>query len=231
VLAIVALAALAGCGDDDDDSSAPEPAPIPAPTEVTEELALQPTIESMPNSDPDFLAGVLADGEVTADELATAYDRYIDCLAAGGASGEYAYDVELHATIVFDPLDVAGDDGLGNHSASLLANCSRDFLGDLVHRYYAAHPDSDETSTRQRASIVACVQQVDPAAAADVPDEVTTDSLSPGFYLSGTLDLSAMSTDPAVVPALERCFYSIGAPWRPFGGDTTPSAPPAATTA
>lgn len=217
-LAAVALAcALAGCTGDDDGP--------PASTELPPVADVQPTIETVPSNDPDFLPSVLADDVVTADELATAYERFVQCLAEGGAHGIYAYDIELHATLALE-YQVDGDDSLGNYSASLRAGCSRDFLDRLSDRYYNANPDPDDLGRRQRESVVDCVRAVDPAAVPNVPDEVTTDSAAPGFYLnSGTLDLSFLTNDEAALPDLQRCFYSVGAEWRPFG-----TSPPSSTT-
>lgn len=215
--AVAAALSLAACTGDDDDDAA-------EPTDVPAVIDIQPTIETVPSHDPDFLPSILADEQVTADELATGYERYVQCLADGGAYGTYAYDLDLRSTLALD-YQVAGDDGGENYSASLQAGCSRDFLSGLDERYFAANPAPDDLADRQRDSIVDCVETVDPAAVDRMPDAVTTDSAAPGFYVdSGTLDIGFLTDDPEALPELQRCFYSIGAEWRPFGTDPEPPA-------
>jgi hypothetical protein len=213
-LLLVAVAAVLGACSDDDDAPT-EPTPL-----MPGEIDVTPTLATIPSIDPDFVPSVLADDIVTAEELTTAYERYVDCLADGGASGEYAYDLSLHAALVLDNTNAAADTSDAD-GAALVAGCSNDYLDGLSDRYFRANPDPDDIGERQRDSIVACVREVDPAAAADVPDVVTTDTAAPGYYLSGTLDVSFMTDDPEKIPAIERCFYGIGAEWRTFG---TPDA-------
>ena len=82
------VAALGACdvgGDDGPGDSNPD-ATLAAP-ETLPPVPVERTIPTgtLAGEDTAFVGSVVADGTVTADELASAYDGYIECLAAGGA--------------------------------------------------------------------------------------------------------------------------------------------------
>jgi hypothetical protein len=223
VLATLLAASALACSEPGDDAESQEstPAPITVPEPIIEG---GPPIVSLPAPDPQFLAGVLADDRVGADELAAAYDGYVGCLAAGGGAGRYAYDIELHALLTLDwRLD--GDDPQGSRSASLEAACSDSFLGDVVARYYAVTPEpDDDLARRQRQAIVECVEAIDPRAAASIPASVTADTTSAGLYVDDAQQsVSFLGADEADAAEIGLCFSSMGAEWRNFG--TTPAPP------
>jgi hypothetical protein len=204
-----------GPADPDSDAtlSAPETLP-PVPVERT-----IPAL-TLAAEDTAFVGGLRADGTVTADELASAYDGYIACLAAGGAAGRYAYDVELRTGLAVDwslDVDPAVDrDVLG-------AACSRRYLGDLTRRFRAANPAPDDLAARQRQSIAACVGAVSPEAAANLPEAISigTAGEAPSVgelqLAPGALDPEALGADPADIDAVSECIASVGVEWRPFG--------------
>jgi hypothetical protein len=176
--------------------------------------------ETLPGEDTVPVAAALADGTVTADELTAAYDRYVGCLAAGGASGRYAYDVELRTGLA---VDVSGDVDPGVDRDVLAASCSRRFLGDLTRRFEADNPPPADLGQRQRASIAACVGAVSPQAAANLPDAIAVGTAGDAPSLSelqldpAALDPEALGADPADIDAVSSCIASAGVAWQPFG--------------
>jgi hypothetical protein len=221
--ALVLVCAVAGCdrgGDDGADGSNPE-ATLSAP-ETLPPVPVERTIPagSVAAEDTAFVSGVVADGTVSADELAAAYDEYIRCLAAGGAAGRYAYDVELRTGLAVDwSLDI--DPTVDRDVLS--ATCSRRYLGDLTRRYQTDNPPPDDLAARQRASIAACVAAVSPQAAANLPDAIAVGTAGEAPSVGelqldpGALDPEALGADPADIDAVAACIASVGVAWQPFG--------------
>ena len=208
---------VAACSDDED-ADAPDDGSRPS-IETTEPIIVEvtPPLELSASADPEFLADVLADEVVTADEVEEAYGHYIDCLADGGAAGIYAFDLALRVAYSDWSLPEAQSDA--NDQAELSATCSRDFLGDLIVRYNEANPPEPDLAESQRASLVACIEAIDPDVAARVPDVVTLDTTGEGAYV-GDLQLDvaeALRADAGQAPAVERCVGSLGVPWTRFG--------------
>ena len=213
---------LVGCSDDDDDAS-DAVAQESAATETTTDFIVEvtPPVEMQASADPDFLPGVLADDVVTADELDAAYQGFIGCLTEGGAAGIYAYDIALHIDITSD-WSLASADADPNAAASLNASCSRDFLGDLISRYEAANPDEPDIVVRQRENIVECLNAVNPAIAAELPDDITVDTSGEGpsfaeMQLDPTELDEELQLEEGQILAVNRCVGSVGADWIEFG--------------
>ena len=207
------LLVVGACSDDD---AGPDDTDGAAPTETTDAVFVEvtPPLELSASADPDFIGEVLADDVVTADELTDAYDRYIDCLVEGGAAGIYALDLDLRVLAA----DWSIDGAEGNDQATLDASCKRDFLGDLIPRFNEANPPEADLLERQRASVVACVEAIDPAVAARIPAVVTLDSTEEGVsVIDLQLDATALGADEGEVDAVNRCTGALGAAWHEFG--------------
>jgi hypothetical protein len=208
---------VAACSDDDDPGAEttdrggpPAESADPVIIEVTAPLELGTALGT------DFVTGVLDDDTVTADEVADAYDRYIQCLADGGAAGIYAFDLSLRVAFADWSLASAGSDA--NDQAELAATCSRNFLGDLIVRYEAANPPEADLAERQRDSVVRCVAAIDPELATGIPDVITLDTTGEGAYVGDLqLDASSLGDDAGQSAALSRCIGSLGAELVPFG--------------
>jgi hypothetical protein len=215
-------AACSGGDDDRPDETAPATAPIP----IDQQL---PDLVTEAAADPDFVDRILADDTVTADELAGAYDAYIGCLAEGGGSGRYSYDVELRAPLALD-WGVPGDGPNGTAAAALDAGCSSAYLDDLVAQFDAGNPAPDELTARQRERIVTCVAAVDPGVAAEIPDAITTDTLDEGLYIGDPqLGAEFLGADADQTEAIGLCFTTIGGEWHEFGTPPPATSAPGAT--
>ena len=213
--AIVALTVgLAACSDDDDDDAAPDTVVLEL-TGSTEPVRIDvtPPLELSASADPDFLADVLADDTVTIEEVTEAYERYIACLADGGAVGVYAFDLDLR--VAFADWSLPG--AAGSDKATLDGSCKRDFVGDLIPRFSDANPPAADLAERQRASMVACVESIDPAVAAEIPDVVTLDTTEQGVSVVDLqLDATALGADSGQVDAVNRCIGALGAATHEF---------------
>jgi hypothetical protein len=224
---VVVAAALVGCiggaGDDaaedaDPDAtlSAPETLP-PLPIEVTVPA------ETLPGEDGSAVAEVLADDAVAPDELAAVYVGYVECLADGGATGRYAYDIELRTGLVVDWTAEEGGSTSDVDRDVLSASCSRRFLGDLTRRFEQANPPADDLAARQRASLSACIERVSPQAAANLPAQIAVGTAGEAASLTelqldpAALDPATLGADPEDTAAVSACIASMGAEWRPFG--------------
>lgn len=208
--AAIALVVVAGACSDDDDAGPGDTAVVDIP-ESTDLVLIEvtPPLELSAAADPEFLGEVLADEVVTAEELTDAYDRYIGCLVEGGAVGVYAFDLDLR--VAAGDWVVAG--AQGNDQASLDATCKRDYLGDLIPRFNVANPPAADLIDRQRASVVACVESIDPELAAQIPDIVTLDTTEQGISV---IDLQ-LGADDGEIDAVNRCTGMLGAEWHQFG--------------
>jgi hypothetical protein len=215
------VAGCVGSTDDGAEESSPD-ATLSAP----ETLELQPidaTVPaSLPGEDDSTVDEVLADDAVTADELAAAYERYIDCLAAGGGAGRYAYDVELRTGLAVEW--ATGADGDGDLDRDVLgASCSRQYLGGLTRRFDLANPPPDDLADRQRASIASCIEPVSPEAAANLPAEIAIGTAGEASSVGelqldpAALDPATLGADEADVAAVSSCIASVGAEWQAFG--------------
>ena len=220
--AILLVAALGACdgGDDGPGDSNPE-ATLSAP-ETLPPVPVERTIPAatLAGEDTGFVGSVVADGTVTADELAAAYDGYIECLAAGGGAGRYAYDVELRTGLAVDwSLDV--DPSVDRDVLS--AACSRRFLDDLTRRFQTDNPPPDDLAARQRASIVSCVAAVSPEAADNLPEAISVGTAGEVASVGelqldpAALDPEALGADPADIDEVSSCIASVGVAWQPFG--------------
>lgn len=222
VVAAVVLLATGACSDDDGGGGDGEPDATLSSPETPPPPLLHVTLpdETVAGENRSFLDDVLADDTVTAEELDEAYQRYVDCLADGGGTGRYAYDLELRTGVVVewtidpDQSDPVDRDGLS-------ASCSRQYLGDLNRRYHRANPPSTGLVEQQRASIVSCLEAVSPAAAAILPDDITIGTTGEGASVTELqLDATGLLPDDASaddVAAVNGCVASIGADWHEFG--------------
>jgi hypothetical protein len=212
--AMIALAiGLAACSDDDDDA-APDSVLLEI-TDSTEPVRIDvtPPLELSASADPDFLADILADDTVTVEEVTEAYERYIACLADGGAVGVYAFDLDLRVAFA----DWSLPDATGTDKATLDASCKRDFVGDLIPRFNEANPPAADLAERQQASMIACVESIDPAIAAEIPEVVTLDTAEQGVSVADLqLDATALGADSGEVDAVNRCLGAIGAATHEF---------------
>ena len=211
--AMIALAiGLAACSDDDD--AAPDSVVLEI-TDSTEPVRIDLTqpLELSASADPDFLDDILADDTVTAEEVTDAYERYIECLADGGAVGVYAFDLDLRVAFA----DWSLPDATGTDKATLDGSCKRDFVGDVIPRFNAANPPAADLAERQRASVVACIESIDPAVAAEIPDVVTLDTTEQGVsVVELQLDATALGADSGEVDAVNRCIGALGAATHEF---------------
>ena len=220
----LAASALAGCigGDDagEDDERAAD-ATLSAP-DTFRPQPIEATIPSdtLPGEDTSAVDEALADDTVTAEELTASFERYIECLTDGGGAGRYAYDIELRTGLVVDWTD---GDTVDVDRDLLNASCSRRYLGDLTRRFERANPPAAGLAGRQRASIAACVEAVSPAAAANLPAEISVGTAGEAASL-GELQLDPSSLDPETLgadaddlAAVSACIASIGAEWQSFG--------------
>ena len=214
--AIVALTVgLAACSDDDDgDDAAPDTVTLEL-TGSTEPVRIDvtPPLELSASADPDALADILADDTVTVEEITEAYERYIACLADGGAVGVYAFDLDLRVAFA----DWSLPDATGTDKATLDGSCKRDFVGDLIPRFNEANPPAPDLAERQQASMIACVESIDPAIAAEIPDVVALDSAEQGVSVVDLqLDATALGADSGEVDAVNRCIGALGASTHEF---------------
>lgn len=216
-MTVLALTLVIGACSDDDGGS--EPGAAEPATATTADIVVEPTLalELNASADPSFISGVVADDVVSAEELEDGYQRFITCLADGGAAGLYAYDIDLHVGLAADwslPSASAG----ANDAASLEASCSRDYLGDLIERFYDANPAPPDLAERQRASVVTCVEAVDPNLADAIPGALTVDTTGTGAFVGDLqLDPTSIGAEPGQVEPFRRCMGSLGAAWTEFG--------------
>jgi hypothetical protein len=221
VMLLVATVGACDVGGDDGSGGSNPDATLSAP-ETLPPVPVERTIPAatLAGEDTAFVGSVVADGTVTADELASAYDGYIECLAAGGAAGRYAYDVELRTGLAVDwSLDV--DPAVDRDVLS--AACSRRYLDDLTRRFQAGNPPPDDLAARQRESIAACVGAVSPEAAANLPAAISVGTAGEAPSVGelqlepGALDPEALGADPADIDEVGSCIASVGVAWQPFG--------------
>jgi hypothetical protein len=222
---VLAAALLTACfGGGDNDSSEEDDAD--ATLFVPATLALRPidaTVpdETLPGEENSSVNEALADDNVTAEELAAAYEAYVACLVAGGGSGRYSYDIELQTGLT---LEWAEDNSSAGFDRNVLsASCSRRHLGDLTNGFDRANPPPDDLDARRSASIAACIEPISPTAAANLPAEVTVGTTGETTTI-GELQLDPAALDPATLgsspedtAAVSACIASIGAEWRAFG--------------
>lgn len=204
------------CADDDDDDDAVDGTAIIEISESTDVFFVEdtPPLELSAVVDPEFIGDVLADDVVTVEELTDAHDRYIDCLVEGGAVGVSAFDLDLRVVAA----DWLIPGAQGDDQATLDATCRRDYLGDLILRFDEANPPPDDLADRQRASVVACVEAINPELAAQIPDIVTLDTTEQGVsVIDLQLDATALDADVGEVDAVNRCTGMLGADWEQFG--------------
>jgi hypothetical protein len=223
---VVAAGVLAGCTGGDDDAADDVDSPA-ATLSAPETFPASPVDATIPS---DTLAGesngavddVLADGTITSEELAASYETYVECLVEGGGSGRYAYDIDLRTGLVIG-WNLDGDDDDGVDRDLLSAGCSRQHLGELTWQFGAANPPSDDLAARQRASIAACIEAVSPAAAANLPAEISVGTGGDASSLSelqldpAALDPASLGADAEDVAAVSGCIASVGSEWRAFG--------------
>lgn len=213
------VAGLAGCISTDDgaeDEISPD-----ATLEGPETFPVQPIDATIPDAslageDDGTVDDALADDTVTADELAASFESYIECLAAGGGSGRYAYDIELRTGLV---VEWNIDDGGAVDRDVLGASCSRRHLGDLTRRFELEHPAPADLAARQRQNIVACVEAVSPQAAANLPAAISVGTAGEASSLSelqldpAALDPDSLGADPDAAAAVSSCIAAVGAEW------------------
>lgn len=215
-LALLVLAvAMPACSDDTGNEVEPDQ-PV---TATTSDIVVEPTlaIDLNTSADPEFIDDVLADDEVSAAELEDGYQRFIACLADGGAAGIYAYDIGLHVGLAAD-WSLARETADANDAASLEASCARDFLGDLIARYDEANPAPPDLAQHQRDNVVACVSAVNPTVADAIPDVMSLDTTGAGANaLDLQLDPASLGAEPGEVEAVRRCLGSLGVEWTEFG--------------
>lgn len=228
MLGVVAMSVVAGaCSGDDgaDEATSESTTPVVVvDTEAVPPEAVEAPVGAVVVSDTGFVPNVLADDEVTAEELDDAYQRYIGCLADGGASGRYSYDIDLQVGLTID-WQLAGDDPLGQASNTLDIGCSESYLGTIANRYYATTPRPDDLQQRQHDSIVACVEAIDPAVADEVPDDITTDTSVDGVYIDEVqVDLAFLGATEEDADEISLCFTRVGVPWREFGATPPPES-------
>lgn len=214
---MVTVTACSGDDDGGDDEAVEETTPVAVvDTLVIPPEAVEEPIGSVEVFDTGFVPEVLADDEVTPEELTEAYTRYIDCLADGGGYGRYAYDLDLHAGLTLD-WQVPGD-ASGRQANTLSAGCSDAYLGQIANRYFATAERPDDLQARQRDSIAACVAAIDPGAAERVPDDITTDTSVDGVYIGeAQAALEFLEIDEADATEVSLCFARVGVPWQEFG--------------
>lgn len=209
------ILAVGACSDDD----APEVDNNETVIETTTDINVEPTLapEMNTSAETEFIDGVLADDVVSTEELEDAYERFIACLADGGAAGLYAYDIDLHVGLAAD-WSLASATAGANDAASLEASCSHDYLGDLIERYYEAHPAPPDLAEHQRESVVACVTAVNPAFADAFPDVMSLDTTGTGAFVGDLqLDPGSLGAEPGEIEPVRRCLGSLGAGYTAFG--------------
>lgn len=213
--AVIALG-LTACSDDDDAGNEVEREDDAPGTTSDVIVEVTPPLEMQASLDPDFVTDVLADDVVTGEELTDGFQRYIECVADGGAAGIYAFDLDLQVMLHEWSLPSATADR--NEAASLNASCSRDFLGDLILRYKEANPGGPELAERRRDSLVACIAAVNPDIAAKIPDEIPTDTTGAGATGEDLqLDPTALGADLDEIEPVRRCIGSFGVEFATFG--------------
>ena len=222
---VLATTLLTACFSGSDDGAGEEDR-SDATLSIPATLALQPVdvtvpAETLPGEDDSSIAEVLADGTVTADELAGAYEAYVACLVEGGGAGRYAYEIVLQSGLV---VEWAEDDGSSDVDRNVLsASCSRRQLGDLTRRFDRANPPGDDLDSRRSDSIAACIEPVSPQAAANLPAEVTIGTTGETTTIGelqldpAALDPETLGASPENTAAVSACIASLGAEWHPFG--------------
>lgn len=216
---VTMCAAIAACSGDDSGDAAPEST---TPVVVVDSGAIPPEAIEVPVgsvvvADTNFVPEVLADDVVTAEELDDAYQHYLGCLADGGASGRYAYDIDLQVGLTVD-WQLAGSDSLGRASNTLDIGCSESYIGNIANHYFDTTPRPDDLQQRQHDSIVACVEAIDPDVAREVPDDITTDTDVAGVYIDEVqVDVAFLGATEEDAGEISLCFTRVGVPWREFG--------------
>lgn len=168
---------------------------------------------------------VLDDGTVTSDELAQAYDDFVACLAEGGGTGTYAYDLAVDIGIALN-WHVVGDDAAGTKGDTLDHLCRFEYIGELDDVYLQARPDDFAGLEIAKVRLLSCLNDVG---------------------LLGTLGFDGSESYDAMVSTLRQAALALGGsgsrtafecttsalrgPWHTFGVEASQTPSDAAGTA
>ena len=141
---------------------------------------------------------------------------YIECLAAGGAAGRYAYDIELRTGLVVDwSLE---------STRRRSQRAQRRLLAPLPRRpdepVRSGQPAGRRPRRTPRDSIAACVDPISPEAAANLPAAITVGTTGETTSV-GELQLDPAALDPESLgssPADTTRSARASPRWAPNGG-------------
>lgn len=154
-----------------------------------------------------LVAGWIADGEVTGEELTEAYGAFIDCLEAAGMVGRYVYDVERMGIGVPMHYNMPGDGPEGRLTDNVEKHCHAQYVTP-VEGLYVDPLVWEEREAVRRLATIECLAEVDPTLSS-VPD---SESLSP---VDSPLYDQAIRSGDHDSPVVE-CIETAGVGWTDF---------------
>ena len=162
----------------------------------------------LPNAgDHPLVAGWIADGEVTADELTEAYGAYIDCLEAAGMEGKYTYDVGRMGPGVAMEYNMPGDGPDGGLTDRVERHCQAQYVTP-VERLYTDPLAWEDREDARRQTTIECLIQVDPTLSA-IPDSDSLTTLDSPLY-----EQTIRSGDHD--SPIAQCIETLGVGWTEF---------------
>lgn len=151
----------------------------------------------------DFSKQVLADGQVSREELDQAYHRLGRCLIDGGGEGDFWAVPDLGLTS--PALTVSAPD---DAVEQLLSRCQGEFDA-IEFRYAATHPQTEAQKAQALNMAKSCLQSKFPDLASEIPPESTMDSLLKQFS-------DQLANDSRSQPVVDGCLQKLGVPLRPL---------------
>lgn len=156
---------------------------------------------------------VLTDGFVTRAEMEQTYLLYIDCLVAGGARGEYAFDLSTGTVGVAKDYWVENDDEDGTRLEALNASCESQVTA-IESQYAEDNPPGDKERAIIKDRLLTCL-------VASLPDQANR--LTPDMDITAIYDLMDEIQGTANV-SIQDSFAIAGCDnasrvgeWRTFG--------------
>lgn len=189
---VLLLAVAAACG-----ATAPEPTRSP-PTTATPRV-IEPSAQVL---------AALSDDVVSAEELTAAYRNSVDCLAAGGAVGRYAFDLSISPALALE-IGIPDDGRAGELTEALMFFCEQRHIGDVFGVYAEANPVTDDHRRRGAEAMVACLEQAGIEASGSVAEMRA---------MINELVLTAEPGTPERSAASDCYAAGDSGPWQDLGG-------------
>lgn len=156
------------------------------------------------------VAELIADGDVTADELTEAYDAYIDCMEDAGMVGRYVFDVDRLGRGIPMEYNMPGDGREGRLTHTVEQQCFARFINP-VDGLFDDPLSPAERSVQRRRDTIDCMAEVD-RAFATIPPHVSVEPDS-------DIRLQALRADNR---AIVECIDTAGIGWTEFGNTELP---------